>query len=40
MIRAFIEQGGVDFGRREIGEAGLAEKVEHDLPFRGLECSM
>ncbi len=31
VVDAFVEQGGVDFGRREIGEARRAQQIEHGL---------
>jgi hypothetical protein len=33
MIAALIEQGGVDFGRRQIDEAWRTEQIEHDFPW-------
>jgi hypothetical protein len=32
VIDALVEQGGVDFGRCQIDEAGRTEQVEHDFP--------
>lgn len=37
MIGAFVEQGGVDFRRRLIGEARLVEDVARRLTFGGAE---
>jgi len=35
VIDALVEQGGVDFGRSQIGKARLAQPVEHRVPFFG-----
>ena len=39
VIDALVEQGGVDFGRGEVGEARLAQKVEDGLAFSGAQCA-
>ena len=36
-VDALVEQGGVDFGRGKVGEARLAQKVEHGLAFGGAQ---
>jgi hypothetical protein len=37
VIDALVEQGGVDFGRGEVGEARLTQKVEDGLAFGGAQ---
>ena len=32
VVDALVEQGGVDFGRCQIGKAGRTEQIEHSLP--------
>src|SRR3954466_1048522 len=35
VVDALVEQGGIDFGRSQIGKARLAQSVEHCLSFFG-----
>jgi hypothetical protein len=35
VIAAVVEQTGVDFGRRLVGEAWRVQEIQHDLLLRG-----